>query len=186
MCSEDSGKVVCGDYIEFGSNDLVPFVTLERSGRLCSYSPGMTFDEPNGELLIWLHLRSLQTAAETSRLSLVITPYRTEKDKYFNIKCQRWRALSAPSRSPQPLIFAGVITSFVRNISATAASTVLMMGTILRTRLTIPVLPLQLPPAQAPPPRRDLSETEMEYKVIKPCLYRLHCRINYFRFKLGL
>lgn len=86
---EDSEKVKCGDYIEFGSHDLVPFVTLQRSGRLCSYTPGITFDEPNGELLIWLHLGSLESAAKTSRLSLVITPYRTDQDKYFNKKCQR-------------------------------------------------------------------------------------------------
>lgn len=86
---EDTGKVTCGDYIEFGSEDKVPFVTLIRSGRLCSYKPGLTFDEPDGELLIWLRLGSLQSPARTSRISLVITPYRTDPDKYFNKKCRR-------------------------------------------------------------------------------------------------
>jgi len=84
----DSEKVECDDYVEFGSKDLVPFVTLERTGRLCSYKPGLTFDEPNGELLIWLRLGSLESPGGRSRLSLVITPYRTREDKYFNKKCR--------------------------------------------------------------------------------------------------
>ena len=89
MFRSDSERLECDDYVEFGSNDLVPFVTLQRTGRLCSYKPGLTFDEPAGELLIWLRLGSLHTPARTSRLSLVITPYRTSSDKYFNKKCRR-------------------------------------------------------------------------------------------------
>ena len=68
----------------------MPFVTLNRSGRLCSYKPGLTFDEPGGELLIWLHLGSLHSKLRTSRLSLVITPYKTESNQYFNRKCRRY------------------------------------------------------------------------------------------------
>ena len=93
MFRSDPERLECDDYVEFGSNDLVPFVTLQRTGRLCSYKPGLTFDEPAGELLIWLRLGSLQSPARTSRISLVITPYRTDPDKYFNKKCRRWKML---------------------------------------------------------------------------------------------
>ena len=87
--SENSEKAECGDYIEFGQNDLIPFLTVKRSGRLCNYKPGLTFDEPEGELLIWLHLGSLHSGLRTSRLSLVITPYSTNKNDHFNKKCRK-------------------------------------------------------------------------------------------------
>ena len=34
----------------------MPFITLERSGRLCGERTGFAFDEPEGQLLIWLRL----------------------------------------------------------------------------------------------------------------------------------
>ena len=46
----------CVDYVEFGREDIVPFITLERSGRLCGERTGFAFDEPEGQLLIWLRL----------------------------------------------------------------------------------------------------------------------------------
>jgi len=77
---KNSSKEVCIDYIEFGREDIIPFITMERSGKLCGEKTGYHYDEPGGQLLIWLKLgpyRPLPNRASlsTARLSLVITPY---------------------------------------------------------------------------------------------------------------
>merc|ERR1719282_2117941 len=46
----------CLDYLEFGKDDFIPLVTLERSEKLCQNQSGFNFDEPKGNLLIWLKL----------------------------------------------------------------------------------------------------------------------------------
>jgi len=83
---KNSSQEVCIDYIEFGREDIIPFITMERSGKLCGERTGYHYDEPGGQLLIWLKLgpyRPLPNRASlsTARLSLVITPY--EKKKPF-------------------------------------------------------------------------------------------------------
>jgi len=76
----NGSTVTCIDYIEFGREDIIPFITMERSGKLCGDQTGYHYDEPGGQLLIWLKLgpyRPLTNRASlsTARLSLVITPY---------------------------------------------------------------------------------------------------------------
>jgi len=76
----NGSKEACIDYIEFGREDIIPFITMERSGKLCGDKTGYHYDEPGGQLLIWLKLgpyRPLPNRASlsTARLSLVITPY---------------------------------------------------------------------------------------------------------------
>jgi len=71
---------VCIDYIEFGREDIIPFLTMERSGKLCGNKTGYHYEEPGGQLLIWLKLgpyRPLPNRASlsTARLSLIITPF---------------------------------------------------------------------------------------------------------------
>ena len=101
--SRESGKDVCVDYVEFGQEDVIPFITLKRSGRLCGYRAGRSlYDDPAGQLLIWLKL-GLSSANRSEvnipgpgppdpspapRLTLVITPYSTSRD-YQLKKCQR-------------------------------------------------------------------------------------------------
>ena len=52
-----TGKDSCIDYIEFGQEDVIPFITLKRSGRLCgTKSKQGLYDDPGGQLLIWLKL----------------------------------------------------------------------------------------------------------------------------------
>ena len=76
----------CVDYVEFGQEDVIPFITLKRSGRLCGHKPGAVYDDPEGQLLIWLKLGPYNyspdtdtavssTSVTSSRLTLVITPY---------------------------------------------------------------------------------------------------------------
>ena len=99
----ESGKDVCVDYVEFGQEDVIPFITLKRSGRLCGYKAAHSlYDDPEGQLLIWLKL-GLSSANRSEvnipgpgppdpspapRLTLVITPYSTKRD-YQLKKCQR-------------------------------------------------------------------------------------------------
>jgi len=80
----NGSKETCIDYIEFGIEDIIPFITMERSGKLCGEQTGYYYEEPNGQLLIWLKLgpyRPLPNRASlaTARLSLVITPYRKNR-----------------------------------------------------------------------------------------------------------
>ena len=92
--SRDSGKDVCVDYVEFGQEDVIPFITLKRSGRLCGYRAGRSlYDDPAGQLLIWLKLglgegNRSEVNTPAPRLTLVITPYSTNRD-YQLKKCQR-------------------------------------------------------------------------------------------------
>jgi len=84
----------CLDYLEFGQDDIVPFITLKRSEKLCGDRVGYHFDEPGGVLLIWLRLGAykpsgalMESLADT-RVSLVITPYRKQRGTYYK-KCLR-------------------------------------------------------------------------------------------------
>jgi len=94
--NEESGKDVCVDYVEFGQEDVIPFITLKRSGRLCGYRAAHSlYDDPEGQLLIWLKLglssanrSEVNSPGPAPRLTLVITPYSTKRD-YQLKKCQR-------------------------------------------------------------------------------------------------
>ena len=84
------------DYVEFGQEDVIPFITLKRSGRLCGYRAAHSlYDDPEGQLLIWLKLglssanrSEVNSPGPAPRLTLVITPYSTKRD-YQLKKCQR-------------------------------------------------------------------------------------------------
>lgn len=84
----------CLDYLEFGQDDFIPLVTLERSEKLCQNKTGFHYDEPKGILLIWLKLGPPEVQGGSvvdPRLSLVITPYlerRTGKEKHMS-RCAR-------------------------------------------------------------------------------------------------
>ena len=49
---EDGG---CSEYIQFGKDDLVPFVTLVRSKKMCGEVTNFSFDVDNGAMNIWMH-----------------------------------------------------------------------------------------------------------------------------------
>lgn len=90
---DDEGKERCLDYVEFGQDDVIPFITIKRSGRLCGDKKGAgLYDDPSGQLLIWLKLgASVDESLSPARLTLVITPYSTQPDTRNNQlqKCQR-------------------------------------------------------------------------------------------------
>jgi len=67
----------CHDYIEFGREDNIPFWTSERSGKKCGVQSNVHYDDPDGQMLIWLELGPAQPPGNLS-LSLVITPYKKE------------------------------------------------------------------------------------------------------------
>merc|ERR1712130_753482 len=67
----------CHDYIEFGREDNIPLWTSERSGKLCGVRRDVNYEDPDGQLLIWLELGPARPPGPPS-LSLVITPYKKE------------------------------------------------------------------------------------------------------------
>jgi len=67
----------CHDYIEFGREDNIPLWTSERSGKLCGVRRDVNYEDPDGQLLIWLELGPARPPGPPL-LSLVITPYKKE------------------------------------------------------------------------------------------------------------
>ena len=45
----------CVDYIQFGKDDMIPFVTLKRSKKMCGDVSNWAFDVDNGAMNIWMH-----------------------------------------------------------------------------------------------------------------------------------
>lgn len=94
--TRNGSKDQCLDYLEFGQDDFIPLVTLEKSDKLCKDQSGYHYDEPKGQLLIWLKLGPLgptersHESLDVTRLSLVITPYRKVPGRSWDHKkCSR-------------------------------------------------------------------------------------------------
>jgi len=87
----EDGKKSCEDYVEFGEEDVIPFITMKRSGRMCGKQAGESlYDDPGGQLLIWLGLGEV-VPSDLPKLTLVITPYSKKPDHRNNQlkKCKR-------------------------------------------------------------------------------------------------
>lgn len=66
----------CKEYLQFGRDDILPFITLNKSKKLCGNRTSFFYDEPDGKLLIWLHLSSTRYSEnKVKKLNIVITPY---------------------------------------------------------------------------------------------------------------
>ncbi len=89
--SRDPDK--CIDYVQFGQDDIVPFITMKKSQRYCggwngraSISGGIVFDEPGGDLLVWVSLGGRRASSwwphiEAVNLTLVVTTYQKDCKK---------------------------------------------------------------------------------------------------------
>ena len=68
----------CNDFVQFGRDDLIPFITVEKSDKLCGNRSGFRYDEPDGKLLVWLYLGSGRSPEwiDRERLTIVITTYK--------------------------------------------------------------------------------------------------------------
>merc|ERR1719188_2448075 len=93
---EDRRDGDCVDYVQFGQDDRIPFVTWKKSDRLCGYrderanSPANsarpadhTYDDPYGNLLVWVSVggrRQTKNWPQISvvNLTLVVTSYRKD------------------------------------------------------------------------------------------------------------
>jgi len=70
----------CQDYLQLGRDDNTPFYTWDKTDQLCGESAqDVTYDVPNGQLLVWLRLGGL-SGLETTTLSLIVTAYLKEDD----------------------------------------------------------------------------------------------------------
>lgn len=70
----------CLDYIQFGIDDLIPFVTVIKSEKKCGNETGFTYDEPDGNLLIWLAMGPSypsvnRESVKLTKLSVIVTAY---------------------------------------------------------------------------------------------------------------
>jgi len=77
----------CHDYIEFGREDDIPLWTAEKSGRLCGNRRDVKYEDPGGQLLIWLELGEARPPGPPA-LSLVVTPYSKERHSRQNGFCE--------------------------------------------------------------------------------------------------
>lgn len=77
----------CHDYIEFGREDDIPLWTLERSGKLCGTRSDVKYEEPGGQLLIWLELGGARPPGPPA-LSIVVTPYTKTRQQRQNGFCE--------------------------------------------------------------------------------------------------
>jgi hypothetical protein len=76
----------CLDYIQFGMDDVIPFVTLIKSEKKCGNETGFSFDDPDGNLLIWLAMGPSypsvnRESAKLVRLSVIVTAYRRKEHR---------------------------------------------------------------------------------------------------------
>ena len=77
----------CKDYIQFGQDDKLPFMTLTKSKQICGHidgkqdaRQGFMYNDPYGNLLVWINLFGRKETAHwpaiyTVNLTLVITAY---------------------------------------------------------------------------------------------------------------
>jgi len=84
---KNSSDHSCKDYIQFGLDDKLPFLTLDKSQPICGHidgqrdvRKGFMYDDPHGNLLIWINLFGRKETAHwpaiyTVNLTLVITAY---------------------------------------------------------------------------------------------------------------
>jgi len=96
----------CHDYIEFGREDDIPLWTLERSGKLCGIKNDVKYEEPGGQLLIWLELGPARPPGPPA-LSLVVTPYSKKRQLRQNGFCEcmgPWESNLAPTSTSEQWI----------------------------------------------------------------------------------
>ena len=79
VISSSSG-LKCLDYIQFGIDDLIPFVTVVKSEKKCGNETGFTYDDPDGNLLIWLAMGPSfpsvnRESVKLTKLSVIVTAY---------------------------------------------------------------------------------------------------------------
>ena len=88
--TKDNG---CVDFLQFGQNDIIPFITLRKSKRLCGKINGKSdarqgygFNEPGGSLLVWINLGGRRGTSHWPEiglvnLTLIVTSYRKDDCK---------------------------------------------------------------------------------------------------------
>lgn len=93
----------CIDFIQFGQDDIIPFITLKKSKRMCGVkngkvnaSEGFFYDDPKGNLLIWIGLGGRRKTTHWNEISevsltLVITAYQVHIMKaYIGVALKLW------------------------------------------------------------------------------------------------
>ena len=91
------GGPKCLDYIQFGIDDLIPFVTVIKSEKKCGNETGFTYDDPDGNLLIWLAMGPSypsvnRESMKLTKLSVIVTAY-LKREHRADISSYRWAKL---------------------------------------------------------------------------------------------
>jgi len=81
-----TGQEKCIDYVQFGRDDVIPFITVYKSEKICGEQYGLSYDDPGGSLLIWLTLgpsrpSSYRESLNVAKLSIVVTAYQKDDSK---------------------------------------------------------------------------------------------------------
>lgn len=85
----------CQDYVQLGRDDATPFFTWDKTPELCGVAAeGVTYDVPEGKLLLWVRLGSA-AGLETAGLGLVVTTYLREESTH---SLTHYRACSTGGR----------------------------------------------------------------------------------------
>ena len=78
----------CIDFIQFGQDDKIPFITMAKSKRICgeiggkaNASKGVFYDDPKGNLLVWINLGGRRETRHYGgisdvNLTLIVTAYK--------------------------------------------------------------------------------------------------------------
>ena len=49
--SLDLSNLVVPDYVQFGRDDVIPFITVYKSEKICGEQYGLSYDDPGGQLI---------------------------------------------------------------------------------------------------------------------------------------
>jgi len=90
----EGGEGGCVDHIQFGMEDIIPFITLKKSKRLCGQVSKFDFVAENGALLIWLNLnrnrpKKHRETFPVVRLNFTVTPYAKKRKTHRYEKCKQ-------------------------------------------------------------------------------------------------
>lgn len=81
MYLRGGGQLGCVDFIQFGKDDPIPFMTVKKSNKLCGLVSDWPYDVEGNDLIVWLHWdknrpENYRETFAVVKLRMTITPYK--------------------------------------------------------------------------------------------------------------